>query len=442
MPSPAQLRERLPDRRLPVLYFAFAHLCLLAAFAVAAADPLSLTGAFYHPRMLAVVHLVTLGWITGSILGALYMILPMAFKSSLRAGKADLTAFALFAVGVVGMVSHFWIAETSGMAWSALAVLLPVLWLGARVVKALAAARIPEEVKLHLFFAFANFALAGALGLAIGVSKATGLWPGSPLPRVYAHLHLAALGWATMMVMAAGYRLLPMLLPSAMPEGRRVEAGGVLLEAGVMGLTAAFLVEARGLALLSAGLCLAGIGLFLDRVRWMRSRPRPAPRERVRPDLGLWHVASAFLCLGLACVLGLYLLAAPPSPWTLRAALAYGVLGLVGFLSQMVVGVAARLLPVYAYMRAVGDSGFRVSPPSPHALPRQGLFKAAFALWTAGLPAATLGLALDRPGLLRTGALLLLLAVALSLAHQARILRAAGRPAAMRPAAGEAGDGC
>jgi hypothetical protein len=33
-----------------------------------------LPGAFhYHPRLIALLHLVTLGWISGSILGALYI---------------------------------------------------------------------------------------------------------------------------------------------------------------------------------------------------------------------------------------------------------------------------------------------------------------------------------------------------------------------------------
>ena len=35
-----------------------------------------------RPRALAVVHLVTLGWITASILGALYMIVPMALGTA------------------------------------------------------------------------------------------------------------------------------------------------------------------------------------------------------------------------------------------------------------------------------------------------------------------------------------------------------------------------
>ena len=54
-----QRLDRLPDRRLPVVYFVFAHLCLLAACLAFATAPRALVGFFYHPKMVAVVHLVT-----------------------------------------------------------------------------------------------------------------------------------------------------------------------------------------------------------------------------------------------------------------------------------------------------------------------------------------------------------------------------------------------
>jgi hypothetical protein len=69
---------RLPPRLLPTLYFGFAHACLALAFAVVAYDPRGVAGFFYHSRMLGVVHLVTLGWITTSMLGALYVVGPIA----------------------------------------------------------------------------------------------------------------------------------------------------------------------------------------------------------------------------------------------------------------------------------------------------------------------------------------------------------------------------
>ena len=102
-----------------MLYFGFAHLCLAAAFATAALDPRGVGGFFYHPRMLAVVHLVTLGWIGSSILGAIYVVGPLAFRMPLPAGRVDYAAFASYAVGVVGLVGHFWTDTPAGSAWLA-----------------------------------------------------------------------------------------------------------------------------------------------------------------------------------------------------------------------------------------------------------------------------------------------------------------------------------
>ena len=65
-------RAKLPPRLLPVLYFGTAHVALALAFGAAALDPRGVSGFFYHSRMLGIVHLVTLGWITASILESLY----------------------------------------------------------------------------------------------------------------------------------------------------------------------------------------------------------------------------------------------------------------------------------------------------------------------------------------------------------------------------------
>src|SRR4029077_18609430 len=105
--GPTPPRTRLPPRLLPVLYFGVAHVALGLACLAVATDPRGVSGFFYHARMLGIVHLVTLGWITASILGSLYIVGPIALRVWIPAGRLDYTAFALVLVGVVGMVAHF-----------------------------------------------------------------------------------------------------------------------------------------------------------------------------------------------------------------------------------------------------------------------------------------------------------------------------------------------
>ena len=58
--------------------------------------------------------------------------------------------------------------------------------------------------------------MAATLGVLIGFDKVYHFLPGFVLSNVIAHAHLAAIGWAAMMVVGIAYRLLPMILPAAM----------------------------------------------------------------------------------------------------------------------------------------------------------------------------------------------------------------------------------
>jgi hypothetical protein len=418
--------ERARYPRLPFFYFALAHVSLGAAFAALAFSPVHFVGFFYHPRMVAVVHLVTLGWISASILGALYMVGPIALRAPLPAGRWDAAAFAGFAIGTLGMVGHFWIDEPRGMAWAAGTAYLGLLTVAGRTVAALRRAPLSRAAKLPFDLAFLNLAGAGGLGLLLGLNKTTPFLPGSPLARISAHAHLAALGWAAMMVVGAGFRLLPMLLPAAMPGGRPVVATTLLLEAGVLGLAAGLWAQSGAVPLFSI-LAAAGLLSFLAQVAWMRRHPRPAPRELRRPDWGVRHVAQALVCLLAAAVLGLGLAVHPAGPLNLRAVPLYGALGLIGFLARMVVGVNERLFPLYVWMRSYGGRVHASPPPSPHALSSRPLQATAFWLWTAGLPLLLVGLALERPAFLQAGAAALLAGVATGALAQAAILWRTGR---------------
>src|SRR5262249_45869533 len=160
------------------------------------------------------------------------------------------------------------------------------------------------------------------------------------IANVFAHAHLAALGWATMMVVGVGYRMLPMTFPSKMPPPRSLYASAVLLEIGVLSLFAALLFRSP-LSALSGMVIVAGFVTVGTRVVWMRRHGVSKPVGAPHPDFGLLHAAGAVLSLGAAATIGVVLVFRPSSPLMLRAAAAYGIFGLVGFLCQMVTAMEA-----------------------------------------------------------------------------------------------------
>jgi hypothetical protein len=422
MPPPSAL---LPARGLPLLYFGFAHLSLFTALAAITMRP-DLAGAgVHHPRMVALVHLVTLGWISGSILGAFYIVAPLALRMPFRPGVLDRGAFVAFVAGVAGMAHGFWTGGYVAVAWAAVLVLAPVLHVALRAWHGLPAAPVPFAIKLHVALAFVNIIGAGLFGMLVGLDRAHGWFAWPPLAASAAHAHVAAVGWALMMVVGLGYRLLPMVLPAAMPAGRSMRWSALLLQAGV-GLFLVSLVLPGGTTL-AALLVVAGLAIFFAHLQAIVRRRLPPPAALPQPD---WATRQTLVSLGwlLVAALSGVVLTTPLSPrWAMPLAWLYGTAGLVGFLAQIVAGIQGRLLPLHGWYRMLDARGGAPPARSAHVLASPALARANFVAWVTGVPLLACGLALGFSVAVAAGAGLLCAGVAINAAQAVRV--ATGGPA-------------
>ncbi|NKB88045.1 MAG: hypothetical protein GKS06_07485 [Acidobacteria bacterium] len=404
--SDRRQRVRRPPARVVRAYFAGAHLALLLALVLLVWQPALATEFYYQPRTIAVVHLITLGWLTGSILGALYAMAPLAWRIEVPGGRADRWAFWIWAISVSGMVTHFWINEYNGMAWAGITALAAIAFVGWRVLPGMARAQIPLEHRVPVLLAFLNLALAGGLGLLLALQK-MGLiaLPGPPLSGVYAHAHVAALGWVLMMIYGAGYRLLPMFLPAPMPKGFAVWLPPVLLEIAVLALGVGLLWATTGVLIVGAGAAVASALCFVRLVVRMALSRRRSP---IALDLTLPVTGAAFAYLLVAAILGSAVLLTEDPVARLRLAAVYGALALMGFLAQVVVGIGGRLLPLTVWMQEFIDAGYKAPIVALHELADRRLQWAVLGGWGTGAPLFCLGIWLGSPGLARGGAAALL----------------------------------
>ena len=179
--------DRLPSRTLPLLYFAAAHLGARAGGISRRVVIRAAAGFFYHSRMVAIVHLVTLGWITDSILGAIYIVGPATLGIVLPAHRSDYIAFARRDDRHRRNGRAFLAQEFNGMAWSAVTATSGILFVVARLVGGLRAAPIPGGVKLHIGLATANLVLAATAGILLGLDRCITSCQGIVLANVFAH---------------------------------------------------------------------------------------------------------------------------------------------------------------------------------------------------------------------------------------------------------------
>jgi hypothetical protein len=168
--------------------------------------------------MVGVVHLITLGWISASILGAIYIVGPLALRMPMRARLADHLAFLLVVGGMAWMIRSVWVDRYAGAAWSGISTAAGIALVAIRVFGNLPRARIPLAVKVHVGLAFVNILGAAAMGVLLGFDKDHHFLPGHGLSNVFAHAISLALGWAGMMVVGTN-RLRPWSCPPRCPRG-------------------------------------------------------------------------------------------------------------------------------------------------------------------------------------------------------------------------------
>jgi hypothetical protein len=387
-----------PSAALPLRYLVAAVVAfVVAALGVPWLAP-ELAGHYYHPQVMALTHTVTLGWITLTIMGASYQIIPIVLERPVWSERLARWQFALFALGVVGMVGHFHIGQWSGLVWSAALVALGV---GAHLLNAAVSvrglARWTFTARL-VVLALAGLGLTTVFGLALGLDRIVRFLPGSTLPNLHAHVHLALLGWVLPMVVGVAARVYPMFLLAREPEGwpGRVQLWGLAL--GVPAVVAGLLAQERLVTVAgAAGVAAAVAGHLVWIAGLVRGRRRPAL------DWGLRFVLTGAALLVPAALLGLGLaldLVSGP-----RLALAYAALVLGGWASLTIVGMLLKILPFLVWYRAYGPRAGREPVPTLGQLGWPAAEAVSYALLTPGALGLAIALALGEPGAIRAAGL-------------------------------------
>lgn len=68
------------------------------------------------PKVIALTHLVVLGWITMTMFGALYQLFPVALQGSVRSPRLGRWNYWVLLAGIAGFVPSFYFDWTPGVA--------------------------------------------------------------------------------------------------------------------------------------------------------------------------------------------------------------------------------------------------------------------------------------------------------------------------------------
>ncbi len=335
-----------PSVWLPLRYLIAGQIGLSLALILALFHAEVLLDFYYQGRLLAITHLVTLGWITTTIMGASFLVAPLIFSTPLYSERLGRWQFPPLVIGIAIMVVHFWTGHYRGLATGAILVLaatilfLVNLWLTLRRISR-------KDVALpYLGAALTYLAATVILGNLMALDKVFDVLGGQVLATIQGHAHLAALGWVSLMILGVGHKMIPLLTALTAEEEKRSRQRFWLLNIGIIGLFLSLVTRSRWVFPLALVVVLGFASAF-----WRLARPwREGNAPRL--DWSTRHVLAAFGCLGVAIVLGLTLASGLLADEALaaRVAVIYAFLGLNGWITLMIVGMSYRVIPLLVWL--------------------------------------------------------------------------------------------
>lgn len=387
--------SRLLPASIPLRFFGAAVACQLLAWLAL------LGGSGNLPRFagglgwtLAALHLVTLGVLVMTAIGASLQLLPVATRQPVRSMRGPVLVWWLYAPGVAAIALGMGLARPWLLAGGASAVVVALLVYAALLAQNLAGARGMPVVVAHGWTALVSLlvTLLTAFSLAFTYVGMPLLDRGTGLAL---HVLFAAYGFMGMLALGLSYILVPMFALSAAPHEKRALAScGLAILALALAAAAALGVAPRPLRI---GAVLAAAIAITLHLRLMTVALKTGMRRELGRSFRLVRISWALLALSLLLALAL----AVDLPFEGMPTL-FGLVLIAGWLLTFLLGILQRIVPFLASMHKPPGK----SPPrTPSSLTADRPLAIHFWCHLGALTLLALAIVLDNAWIAAAGAL-------------------------------------
>jgi len=330
-----------PPLAVPMRFYLTAPLFTMIAAAILLWQGPAVIASRWTPSLLAVTHLLTLGFLTMVMFGSVQQILPVLMGSPVpRPRLVSSTVHALLSIGALLLCSGFLFGQTTLF-------LAAMIFLGAGiglfiVVVAYCLVRAQSGHATVIATALAITALA--INASLGLYLAAGYdWKMVPHSRLLTNLHLVwgLFGWMALLITGVAYQVIPMF--HITPDYSRFITRWLskLLFLGLVVWTISPLVTHNVLwAGALTGLCL--VILALATLNLKRRRRRRLPDV----TLNYWQLAMISLLAAILCWITELIIPTLTIPPVLL-----GVLLVVGFAMSAVSGMLHKIAPFIVWLQ-------------------------------------------------------------------------------------------
>ena len=346
---------------------------------------------------LAALHLVTLGVLAMTAIGASLQLLPVATRRPVGGERWPAAIWWLYTPGVVMTVLGMGAGATMLLAAGAVAVVAALIAYAALLARNLAGAKGMPIVVAHGWAALASLVVVIATALALA-----GTYIGMPTldrPTAIAlHIVFAAYGFMGMLALGLSYIVVPMFALSAAPAERPAWTSFALAVLALLLAGTAALVVAPGL--LRAAAVAAGLAAVAVHLRLMTVALKSGMRRHLGRSFALVRIAWAALVASLVGVLALV----QDAPGD-GIAMLFGLVLIGGWLLTFLLAILQRIVPFLASMHtAQAKPRGKGLPPTPSALTAERPLAIHFTCHLAALALLAIAIAADSAFTVRAAA--------------------------------------
>mgnify|MGYP002795045692 FL=1 len=389
-------------------FYLYAAFAFLAATILLFLSTSSLNQHYFNPEILAITHIMALGWGTMMILGASHQLVPVLIEGKLFSNILAHFSFITAAIGIPLLAYGFYVFNMGWPAqWGAILINTAILsYLGNLTLSMIKR----KKVNVH-----ATFVLTAALwlfvttlvGLLLVYNFSDPILPTNSLHYLSLHAHLGIIGWFLLLVIGVGSRLIPMFLISKYSNTRLLWVIFGLINTGLVTFIIFFLyVPQKSFYLISFASILFGIGSFgYYCYHSFKQRIRKKVDEIMK--ISLLSVIMMLLPVILLFIIIIWLLINSINP---QLVLVYGFVIFFGWITAIILGMTFKTLPFIVWNKVYHLQAGLGKTPNPKDMFSNKIFSLMSIAYLAGFILFLIGVYLANNLLLKLASFLLLLA--------------------------------
>ncbi|MBP9098645.1 MAG: cytochrome C oxidase subunit I [Ferruginibacter sp.] len=392
-------------------FYLYAALSFLSASLLLLFSANAFTGHYFNPQILAITHIMALGWGTMMILGASHQLVPVLTESSLYSNFLGYLSFVLAATGILLLVFAFynftmaWHAKAGG--WLiATAVICYLVNLAGTITKS-------KTTNVHAVFVFTGalwLLITIFLGLALIYNFSFNIFSKGSLAYLPLHAHMGIAGWFLLVVIGVGSRLIPMFLISKYSNPKLLWMIYALINTALLFFIFLFQYEViKSFYFFPLTMFIAALSVFgYYCYQCYLQRIRRKLDEQMKMTL-LSVITMLLPMIILIPVIGLLCNDLADT----KLILIYGFIIFFGWISSIIFAMTFKTLPFIVWNKVYHLQSANSKTPNPKDLFNNKIFVAMSAAYLAGILIFIAGVLSANTIILRSGATCLLLAAIL-----------------------------